>query len=308
LSPGPLVPWSLHETLDRFAREATTGACDTGRYRCRYYAWGEGPPLVFIPGLADDALSFVLPIALLSRHFRCIAYDLPTAQDDGARLSAYRHRDLVADLLALLDHVGATRAYLFASSFGSTVALAALHAHPERLPRAILQGGFAHRPLAWAEVALAHFARYWPGPLRRLPLRQQLLEQAHGPFFQGVPREVWVYFLRRWGATPMAALARRALLLYRTDLRPVLPQIRQPILLICGDSDRLVSPACERVLLDGLPDVTRAEISRCGHVPMFTHPEAMAELVYRFLTPLPCAPGGNGAACAHSAHALDNSA
>src|SRR5262245_43219860 len=155
-SGEPPPPLPLRNALERFEREATRGICDTGRYRCRYYAWGEGPPLVFVPGLSDDALSFVLPIALLSRHFRCVAYDLPAGGADGARLDRYRHRDLVADLFALMDHVGARRGYLFGSSFGSTVALAALHAAPERLPRGILQGGFAHRPLAWAEVALCH--------------------------------------------------------------------------------------------------------------------------------------------------------
>ncbi|MCI0461039.1 MAG: alpha/beta hydrolase [Gemmataceae bacterium] len=294
----------LSEALQRFEREATHGVCDTGRYRCRYHAWGQGPPLVFIPGLCDDALSFVLPMTLLSRHFHCIAYDLPTGQGDGARLGRYRHADLVADLFALLDHVGARRAYLFGSSFGSTVALAALHAQPERLPRAVLQGGFAYRPLAWAEVGLAHFARYWSGPLRWLPLRQQILFRNHGSCFRGLPPEVWGYYLQRSGSTPMTALAHRALLLHRTDLRPLLPQIRQPILLICGDCDPLVGPGCERVLLAGLPDSTRAEITHCGHEPMFTHPEAVAELVYRFLTPLPGAPAGNGAVCAHSAHAL----
>src|ERR687888_338798 len=63
----------LEEVRQRFEEEARRGVCDTGRYRCRYYVWGEGPPLVFIPGLADDALSFVLPITLLSEHFRCVA-------------------------------------------------------------------------------------------------------------------------------------------------------------------------------------------------------------------------------------------
>jgi hypothetical protein len=27
-------------------------------------------------------------------------------------------------------------------------------------------------------------------------------------------------------------------------------------------------------------------------MPLFTHPEVLAELTYRFLTPLPCAGGG----------------
>src|SRR2546423_2911138 len=175
-APGPL---RLDDVFARFRREARAGTCETGRYRCPYYIWGDGPNLLFIPGLCDDRLSFVLPIAVLSRHFRCIALDLPTGRGDGARVARYRHADYVADVLALLDHVGARHSFLFGSSFGGTIALGALHAAPERFGRAVLQGSFAHRPLAWAEVLLARWARYWPWTMEHLPLRRAALIQGH---------------------------------------------------------------------------------------------------------------------------------
>jgi 3-oxoadipate enol-lactonase len=287
LSPCHLV--TLSSALERFGREAVRGVCDTGRYRCPYYTWGEGPPLVFVPGLSDDSRSFVLAVALLSRHFHCIAYDLPSGQGDGARLGSYRHADLVADLFALLDHLGVRQSYLFASSFGSTVGLAALRDRPGRLPRAVLQGGFAHRPLAPAEVLLARLARWWPGPMRRLPFRRLVLRHAHGGPFVGRDPDVWEFFLQRWGSPPMAAVARRAVLLHQLDLRPALAAIRQPVLLLCGEADPLVGKQCEDVLLRGLPNAVRAELQGCGHLPFFSHPEVLAEVTRRFLTlPAPC--------------------
>jgi pimeloyl-ACP methyl ester carboxylesterase len=166
--PAHFGPITLAEALHRFQREAVTGLCDTGRYRCPFFSWGDGPTLVCIPGLADDSKSFVQPLALLSRHFRCVAYDWPTG-NDGARLSGYHHGDFVEDLFAVLDHVGAGQAFPLGYSFGSTVALAALHARPERFPRAVLLGGFARRPLAPAEELLASWARYWQGAMDRVP-------------------------------------------------------------------------------------------------------------------------------------------
>jgi pimeloyl-ACP methyl ester carboxylesterase len=157
--------------------------------------------------------------------------------------------------------------------------------------RLILQGGFAYRPLAPAEVLLAALARYWPGPMRRLPFRNALLRQSHQGAFAARPPDAWKYFLERCGAPPMAAVAHRALILHRTDLRPLLPHIRPPVLLVCGDHDPLVHKSCEETLLRGLRDVTRVELTNCGHLPMFTHPEVLAEVVYRFLAPLPCAAG-----------------
>jgi pimeloyl-ACP methyl ester carboxylesterase len=290
----PVIPSSRHpvileEAQQRFRHEAVRGVCDTGRYRCPYYVWGDGPVLVFIPGISDDARSFLLPIALLSRYFRCVAYDLPAGASDGARLSDYRHEDYVADLFALLDQVGARQSYLYGASFGSTIALAALHARPERLPRAVLQGGFARRRLAPAEILLARFARYWTGPMRRLPFRAALLRHSHfAPFAERGP-EVWEFFLGRWGSPPLATVARRALVVNQIDLRRLLPAIKRPVLLVCGDRDPLVNRACELELLRGLPEVSRVELPDCGHVPQFSHPEMLADVVYRFLTPLPCA-------------------
>lgn len=281
-------PISLDETLHRFEREAIQGVCDTGRYRCPYYIWGDGPPLVFIHGLCDDSRSFVLPIATLSRHFRCIAYDLPGNPGDGSKLNGYQHPHFVTDLHALLDHLGLRSCDLFGSSFGSTIALRAMHGRPERFPRAVLQGGFARRSLALPEVLLASLARYWPWPMHRLPLRVPIIRRAHSPPFASAPSENWDFFLERSGAPIMRAVAHRALILHDIDLRNLLPEIPQPVLLICGDADPLVDKKCEAVLQAGLPQATRAELQNCGHLPQFTHPEVMAELILRFLMPLPC--------------------
>ncbi len=283
------MPVSLAETLRRFEAEAVRGECDTGRYRCRYYTWGHGPPLLFIPGLSDDALSFVLVSGLLADQFRCIAYDLPTGRGDGARLTRYTHAHLVEDALALLDHLQAGQSYVYGSSFGSTIALAALHDHPRRLPRGILQGGFARRPLARSELLLAGVARSLPGRAGLVPFRTALLRRNHRPPFAGREPDLLEYLLTRWGQAPSAALGHRALLLHRLDLRPLLPEIRQPVLLVCGESDPLVGKGCEEELLDGLPNVGRVELTGCGHNPIFSHPEVLAEVVRRFLTPKPCA-------------------
>ena len=298
LSPSPTLTThhspltctvDLAEARRRFEKEAAHGQCDTDRYRCSYYIWGEGPPLVFIHGIADDALSFIGPISLLSPHFRCIAYNLPSGCGDGARLGNYRHADYVADLLALLEDLAVDQGYLFGSSFGSTIALAAMHTEPWRFPRAVLQGGFAKRPLAPAESLLARFARYWRAPMRRLPFRTAMLQHSHGLPFAARTPDVWEYFLSRFGAPPMATVARRALMVDEIDLRRLLPAIAQPILLVCGDYDPVVDQACEQELLRGLPSVVRVELTNCGHLPQFTHPEALADVVHRFLIPPACA-------------------
>ncbi len=286
--PTELVRLSLPETLDRFSREAQSGVFDNGRYRCPYWIWGEGPPLFWIHGLADDTPSFVLPLSQLSKHFRCIAYDLPNERDDGARLGGYRLDDFVEDAVSLLDHLKTERTYVLGSSFGSMIALRLLHEYPERLPRAVLQGGFAKRNLDPVERIMAQFGRYLPGRMKHLPYHHYMAEYLHRPSFAEAMTDIWDYYAERTGEYPMAAVARRALIMDETDLRPILPEIKQPLLLICGEEDPLVGKDCEEVLMRGLPNWRRAGIEECGHLPYFTHPELFSELVLRFLTPLPC--------------------
>jgi pimeloyl-ACP methyl ester carboxylesterase len=279
------VPITPGDALRRFDREGTRGVCNTGRYQMPYLEWGEGPPLVFVHGLGDTNRSFVAPMALLSPHFRCIAYDLPSGRGDRARLGKYRHDVLVNDLFALLDHLELKQSYCFGSSFGSTIVLAAARRQPHRLPRLVLQGGFAHRPLARAELLLARLTCYLPGSMRHLPYRQRILERAHREPFTTRPPAAWQTFLEWTGETPIAAAARQALVLNRVDLRPILPEIRQPVLLVCGDRDPLIGAAQEEVLLQGLPNAGRVVIPGCGHVASYTHPEAVASITRDFLTP-----------------------
>ena len=147
-----------------FNREAVQGVCDTGRYRMAYYVWGEGPPILFVHGLGDSAPFLRAPLSRLSAHFRCIAYDLPSGHRDRARIVAIHTMTSSRMCGGDFDHLGLRQSYILGSSFGSSIALKAMHAHPERLPRGILQGGFAYRPLRRAEWLLAFLGSISAGP------------------------------------------------------------------------------------------------------------------------------------------------
>ncbi len=213
-----------------------------------------------------------------------MAYDWPTGQGDGAHLPQYHHAGFVDDLLAILDAVGAAEAFPLGYSFGSTITLAALNAQPKRFPRAVLLSGFAHRKLAPAERLLASLARWWNGPMRYLPLRNWIMHTTvRGAFAQCEPA-LWDFYVHRSGEMPMPAVAHRALILDQVDVRRILPSIRQKVLLVCGDADPLVNQQCETELLMGLPNVSRVELTRCGHMAIFTHAAVLAELIGEFLT------------------------
>jgi pimeloyl-ACP methyl ester carboxylesterase len=298
LAQSPLV---LSEVLASFEREAQQGVCDTGRYRMPYFVWGAGPPLVFIHGVSDTSRSFLLPMARLCGQFRCIGYELPSGHGDGARLRRYRHEDLVADLWALLDRLGIERAYVLGASLGATVALRAMRHRPERLPRAILQAGLAYRPLVRAELWLSWLARWLPGSVGRIPRREKILDAVHRHTFADQSEEVWRAYVEWTAQARLAALGHQARWLHRLDLRSDLPHIKQPVLLVWGDRDRTVPLAHAEMLRAALPSAGLVLLEGAGHVPNYTHPDALAEVVRRFLTPPTACPGPE--ACAALAEA-----
>src|SRR5438128_1543168 len=99
----------LSAALAAFRAGAVHGTLRTGRYRMRYFAWGAGPPLVFIHGMADSSRAFVMVMHRLAPRFTCVGYELPDGTTDGSNLVRYAHADYTADLLALLDHLGFDR-------------------------------------------------------------------------------------------------------------------------------------------------------------------------------------------------------
>jgi pimeloyl-ACP methyl ester carboxylesterase len=187
-----------------------------------------------------------------------------------------------------MDHLHLDQSYVLGSSMGSTIALAAARSQPRRLPRVIVQGGFARRPLVRGELFLARLSCYFPGTMRHLPLRERVLRRSHFAPFANRPPEVWQYLIDQTGSAPISATAYHALLVNRIDIRAILPEVRQPVLMICGDCDTLIGPAHEEMLLKGLPNAGRVTISGCGHMPSSTHPDIFAAVIRDFLTPVHC--------------------
>lgn len=245
--------------------------------------WGSGPPLAVIHGLSDAVRGFAMVLHRLSAHFTCVAYELPNGLDDGAKLGTYRHRDYAADLFALLDHLKLSRVALLGSSFGTTVAIRALADAPARFTKCVLKGGFARRPLKWYERLGARQGRYWQGRLCELPFREFAMRRADPATWRGCSPRSRELFLGCNGDTPIAAACRRAVTLDALDLRPLLPRVHTPVLLIGGDRDRIVPREAEAELEQALPDVRRVEFADCGHYPQYTHPGATATAVAAFL-------------------------
>jgi 3-oxoadipate enol-lactonase len=245
-----------------------------------YRILGEGPPLVWLPGIASTYRVYALVLNRLARRFRTIQYEYPGDRPaDGARLKRIDHDHLVEDLVGLIDHLGVDQVYLAGISFGSTIALKALDRAPQRFHRPAVQGAFAHRRFTTAERLALVMGRQLPGTVARLPLREAVLTYNSKMDFPWVIADRWPFYLKENGRTPIAALAHRSSLVARLDLRPLLPRIDADLLLIHGKDDRIVNVRYHDELARALPRSRSVLMPTVGHIPHLTHAEWLADLI-----------------------------
>ncbi len=299
-SPGPdeerrpcPAPANLRAEVSRYDESADVARWDGPRYRMTYRIRGQGPPLFLIPGIASTHRVYALLLNRLAEHFQTILYDYPGEHaDDGARLGRITHDHLVDDLFGLIDHLHIGRAFLVGLSFGSTIALKALHREPRRFPRSALQGGFAHRRFSAAERWSLRLGQLVPGTAARLPFRRTILAYNSRPEFPALLDDRWDFYVEQNGMTPIRSLAHRVELLTRLDLRPIVPTIPAEILLLQGREDRIVPHRDFEALRDSLPKAEAIVMPTVGHQPHVTHAEILAQMIHQFL--LPCAEGPGG--------------
>jgi pimeloyl-[acyl-carrier protein] methyl ester esterase len=114
--------------------------------------------------------------------------------------------------------------------------------------------------------------------------------QLRGSRHAEASRQIMEAALAEQGAPRREALINGLGLLQTLDLRARVGEIRQPVLIISGENDRVTTPAAGRWLAGTLANATLAEIPRAGHAPFVSHCEEVAAAIRGFLA--------NGGACA----------
>lgn len=101
---------------------------------------GEGPDVVLIHGVTGDLSVWFLCRAMtgLAASHRVTAYDLRGHGYSDVPADGYTSADHAADLLALMDRIGAGRARLVGHSFGGVIAAHAAAVAPDRVEAVVL--------------------------------------------------------------------------------------------------------------------------------------------------------------------------
>ena len=242
---------------------------------------GKGPDLLLLHSLLTELTVFdrIAPVLSANRRVTCVNLPGFGASAPLALNSVGDYADHVAsamDALAL-----PADSAVFGNGFGAFVALELAIRHGRRFGRLMVADTLA----AFPEPARLPF-RGMAEKVRSGGMAA-VLDTAIGrmfpPAFAAAHPEVVA--ARKVALSPAdpECFARACLALAALDLRPSLPGIRNPALVMCGALDQTTPPALARELAHAIPGAAWREIPDSGHCPMLEQPEALVALMNEFL-------------------------
>jgi pimeloyl-[acyl-carrier protein] methyl ester esterase len=219
----------------------------------------------------------------LAQHFRLHLVDLP-----GHGRSPLPDGDYTIETVAkqIADTVPASAVWL-GWSLGGRIAMQAA-ASGAAIDKVILVGAnpcFTQRPdwpHAMPEAELEQFAaslrdNYKATLQRFLALQSRGSERAREEL-RNLRESLFAH-----GEPDPQALAGGLEILRGVDLRPALPSIQQPTLVLHGERDTLAPLAAAEYTAQQLPHGKLEVIEGAGHAPFISHPDSFARAVQNFL-------------------------
>jgi esterase len=269
---------------------------------------GDGPVVVSIPGLIQNAHAFDGIAPLLVPHFHLLALDKPgRGESEWGAASSYQYGEYLLDLTAFLGALNLGRVSLIGTSVGGTVARLFATAHPLRVTRLVLNdcaiGGnlaalckvatrAARAPSEFADLseALDWFLSERNG-LERLDEQTRTRWVSH--FLRHAPEgglrfncdPLIIQVAVQWARQLPAQVGSPAALSRREVQWKQAKRLTMPVLLLRGSRSKVVPPEVVRRFLHVVPSARCVEVAEVGHCPTLYEAEVQEALVDFFGVP-----------------------
>jgi pimeloyl-ACP methyl ester carboxylesterase len=220
-------------------------------------------------------------MAYLGRHYRTYALDFWGFGESGKKRDTYAVQDFVTLVDQFMERLGIVQAPLVGHSMGGTVSLSVAIQNPERVNKVVVIGSpivgsslaFPLKLAGYRFIANTIFSKMWAfrGAMK-----------VASPFICADPR------FPRMMDQDLSKLTVESFLLSiaslrRADLRPMLPQLKIPVLGMYGDHDNIVDPRQWQPLLAGVPHAKIVRWQRAQHFVMLDTPQDFMENLKTFL-------------------------
>ncbi|GGK86085.1 alpha/beta fold hydrolase [Deinococcus radiotolerans] len=246
---------------------------------------GEGYPLILLHGLGSHSGWLDADLDHFARTRRVIALD-SRGHGRSGHPASFTLADHVSDVLTVMDSLGIAQADVMGTSMGSYVAQALAAGHPQRVSRLILIVPKASGQTSGTAALMAQHE----GELRDLNPQQAQAFLLNLMFAPDTPQAIRDEVARRTAADHAAGLAqtpeqaeaaRRAL--EHFDVRPGLPHVTAPTLILSGAHDPLNPPPAGADIAALVQHARQEVMAHSGHFPALEETQRYRALVDAFL-------------------------
>jgi pimeloyl-ACP methyl ester carboxylesterase len=255
---------------------------DVDGMRIAYTRVGTGPVLGLLHGAPCDSRTWQWMLPDLARDHTVVAWDAPGFGESSDIDDNWRAPQFADALAAFVAALGLERPHLVGHSFGTMVALSLFQRHPTVPASLVLIGGYA----GWA-------GSLPPGEVvRRLEMFVGMAELGDafdpksypGLFSDLIPadRDAVLATMMRENMRP-ATVRAAGYMGAETDLRPVLPIVDVPTLVLHGEADARSPRANAEALHAAISTSQLVVLPKLGHACVVEDPEACAREIRRFV-------------------------
>jgi pimeloyl-ACP methyl ester carboxylesterase len=238
---------------------------------------GQGAPLLFLHGAGGNR-GWTRWLAQVAERFTVWAPTHPGFGLSGDADWMEGIDDLARFYLWLIDAAGLGRPHLVGHSIGGWTAAEMATMSPGALDRLVLVAPVGLKP----ETGEILDIFYYPPPqLLGLTVHDPKTVPEWDELFGRAPTPAQLELAER--NREMAARLAWKPYMHNPRLPAFLPRVANPTLIVWGREDRIVPLACGEQYRRLLPDARLAVLERCGHLPPFEEPDALARLVTEFL-------------------------
>lgn len=245
-----------------------------------YERVGEGPPLIFVHGGAEDGRVWQPQLAALADEFTVVAWDEPGAGRSSDVPAGFGLAEYAHSLATLIEAIALGPAHVVGLSWGGTVVQELYRHHRELVATLILVDTYAGWKGSLPEEEVR--ARV-EGVRQMLAAPAEDFDPTYPGLFAGDPPAEFVPLLEQMAAkVRRESLRTEVLVMAEADQRDLLPRIAVPTLLIWGEQDVRSPLSVARKFEQAIPDTRLVVIPDCGHVSNLEQPERFNEAVREF--------------------------
>lgn len=239
----------------------------------------DGPALVFVNSLGTDFRIWDAVAARLANRFRIVGYDKRGHGLSDTTPAPYALTDHVADLAALLDHLGIEKAAVVGLSVGGMIAQGIAALRPD-LVAALVLAGTAHK-IGTEEFWKARIDAVKTNGI--VGIADLVLQRWFTPGYRTPENPDFVGYTNMLVRSPLDGYVGTCTALRDADLTESTRALSVPTLCMVGDQDGSTPPDLVRALAALIKGAEFHIIADAGHIPCVEQPEAMADLIGAFL-------------------------